>query len=216
MTRKARWGWFAACAAAALLGIAGCNHDTLTSGTAGMRVDYVPSPSGAGRYDRAGLAISGLAFLPTDPDRASVYGDAPLIFSTNLDADLTSSNTVSLGRIALLPGTYKITAMTVVTPSLFDSDPPIPALTCIENFLNVPSGPAFGQVPFQYVFSETDGFQFTVRPGQTELQVRVDVPALIAGFEGAFTCDNSCGGPCLSSFDPDAFRSVLESTITFE
>jgi hypothetical protein len=164
------------------------------------------------------MGLAGVEFSPADPTRAGLNGGSALILGAGISADLTSSTPRTLSQVALSPGTYKITSFTIVPPQLVDENPDPAAVDCISRIVQVPSGVTFSQVPSQYVFSEADGFQFTVRPGQTKLNIRVDVPAMLTGYQNAFTCEFSCngGGPCLTAFDPDAFRTVLLDTVTFE
>lgn len=164
------------------------------------------------------MGITSVNFVPADPALAALTPGNDLTLGAGITADLTSSAPKTLATVALAPGGYKVTQIKIVPPQLVDEVPAVPAPSCIEKLVNVPSGPAFGQVPAEYVFDESDGFQFTVRPGQTKLNIRVDVPAMLAGYESAFTCQDDCGGgsPCLTAFDAAAFRTVLLNTVSIE
>ena len=218
MTSKVRRGCVAALAVAVACGIPGCSHDTVTSNTAGLAVTFLPSPSGSGRFEQGSMGITSVNFVPTDPALAALTPGDDLALGAGITADLTLSDAKTLSRVALSPGTYKVTQMKIVPPQLVDENPDAASPVCIDKLVSVPSGPAFDQVPAEYVFDVSDGFQFTVRPGQTKLNIRVDVPAMIAGYEGAFTCQDDCGGgtPCLTTFDPAAFRTVLLNTVSIE
>lgn len=218
MTSRVRLGCVAAFATAAVVGLPGCSHDTVTSSTRGLAVAYLPSPSGTGRFEQGSMGLTSVNFVPTDPALAALTPGNDLTLGAGIDADLTTTAPQTLSHVALAPGAYKVTQLKIVPPQLVDENPVVPAPTCIENLVAVPSGPAFGQVPAEYVFDESDGFQFTVRPGQTKLNIRVDVPAMIAGYESAFTCQADCGGgtPCLTAFDAAAFRTVLLNTVSIE
>jgi len=218
MTSQSRVGCVVAVAALFVCGMSGCSHDTVTSSTAGLAVTFLPSPAGAGRFEQGSMGFASIEFSPADPTRAGLNGGNPLVLGAGISADLTSSKPVTLSQVALSPGTYKVSALTIVPPQLVDEVPDTQSPDCIKRLVSVPSGPAFSQVPAQYVFNEADGFQFTVRQGQTKLNIRLDVPTMISGYESAFTCQDSCsgGGPCLTAFDPVAFRTVLLNTVSFE
>ena len=219
MTSKVRRGCVAALAVAVVCGIPGCSHDTLTSGTAGLAVTYLPSPSGAGRFEQGTIGISGVNFVPADPALAPLAGD-DLTLGAGTTENVTSTTPRTLTRVALSPGTYKVTQIDFVPPqSLLDEDPDPNAPNCTQRVGAVPGiGPAASQVPGHYLFDASDGFQFTVRPGQTKLNLRVDMPATLSGFEGAFTCQDDCGNgtPCLTTFDAAQFRAVLLHTVSIE
>ena len=220
MTSKVRRGCVAALAVAVVCGIPGCSHDTLTSSTAGLAVTYLPSPSGAGRFEQGTIGITSVNFVPADPALAALTPGNDLTLGAGITEDVTSSTPKTLARVALSPGTYKVTQIKFVPPqSLLDENPDPNAPNCTQKVGAVPGiGPASGQVPGQYVFDESDGYQFTVRPGQTKLNLRVDMPTMISGFEGAFTCQDDCGNgtPCLTTFDAAKFRTVLLNTVSIE
>jgi len=211
-----------ACVAVATVGVAfglpSCSHDTLTSSTAGLAVTFVPSPSGTGRFEQASMGLNGVNFVPTDPALAALTPGNSLTLGVGITANLTVSQETTLGRVALAPGTYKVTKMTIVPPSLVDEEASNSTGACITKIVSVPSFPAQAQVPDSYVFDESDGYQFTVRSGQTKLNLKVDVPAMINGFLASFTCQDDCGGgtPCLTTYDSDHFRAVLRNTVSIE
>lgn len=211
---------------AALIGSSACNHKGVTSGTAGMVVQIVPSPAGVGRYDSVSMDFAvadsnsgdaGLEFLPADPDRASVY-TTPLSIGQQLTLHLETGEPTTIGTVGLAPGRYDVTYLRVIPPTMADNNPPNPAPRCIDNFSFLPSGLAVIDIPPFYTFTEADGLHFDVRSGQTKLQLRIDVPAFVAGYEDAFTCQDSCngGGPCLTAFDAAAFRTALLNSMSFQ
>lgn len=211
---------------AAMVGSLACNHQSVTSGTAGMTVQIVPSPAGVGRYDSVtmefGVANSttgdtGLEFLPDDPQRASVY-DTPLSVGKQITLHLETGQPTTIGAVGLAPGRYDITYLRVIPPTMTDNNPPSPAPRCIDNFPFLPTGLAIIDIPPYYTFTQADGLHFDVRSGQTTLQLRIDVPAFVAAYEDAFTCQDSCngGGPCLTAFDSDQFRAALLNSISFQ
>jgi hypothetical protein len=196
----------------------GCSHDTLGSGTQELAVVFSPDPSGAGRFERGTMDIQALQALPDDPATAVIFEDDTMIFRFDtFIADLVSPNAVAYSKIALAAGTYKITRFKITPPSMVDTNvPPNPA-TCIEGVAAVDrSAPG---VPPSFEFLDAPEFDFTVRPGQTTLAIKVNMPDLIAGYESAFTCQLGCGpggGPCLTGFNIPAFRAAVLANVTFE
>jgi len=201
--------------AAGMLVASGCSHDTLKSSTVGLTVKYTQSPSGAGRYDTAAYGVSEIRLVPADPVRRSLLSGNNFSLNAQINADLTASGTTTFSQVALSPGLYNIVGVTYTTPVLKDNVLPETPTTCIEGVSNVPSGPAAAQVPFAISLNESDGLQLNVQPGNSVIEVRADVPALISGYEAAFTCQPSCDGlgPCLTAFDQSAFRTTLLSSI---
>jgi hypothetical protein len=218
MTSRVWLGCVAALAVAAVVGLPGCSHDTVTSSTAGLAVNYLPSPSGAGRFEQGSMGITSVNFVPADPALAALTPGNDLTLGAGITADLTTTVPQTLSHVALAPGGYKVTQIKIVPPQLVDENPDTASADCIKRLVSVPSGPAFAQVPAEYVFDESDGFQFTVRPGQTKLSITVDVPTMLKGYDGAFTCQDDCGAgtPCLTAFDPAKFRTVLLNTVSIQ
>lgn len=203
----------------AAFGSSGCDTNPVQSSTAAIEVRYVPSPSGAGRYEEASFLVFKIDFAPLDPELAPLLGGESYTmrfgtFTTNL-LELAP---VDFASIALPPGSYQVTQIEFRPPTLIDRDASTTSPNCIERISTVPSGPAGAEVPTTYVLDASDGYAFTVSPGQTKLDIVVDVPGLIAAYEGAFTCALSCGGggPCLQSFDADAFRAGFVDHVTFQ
>ena len=214
--------------AAGVLGVAalassGCSSDPVGSSTAALSVRYSPSPAGAGRFgdgqgDEALLTIRTVLFRPVDPEMDELLGDSPLMmrFST-YDANLARTDADEFAAIALAPGTYRITGFDYRPPRLQDSGASQAAPVCIDRIAAIPSGPAQIDVPFIYDLNEADGLTFTVAPGQTSIDMAIDVPGLIAAYSAAFTCTDSCGGgnACLTAFDVDAGRAAFVDHISF-
>ncbi len=199
----------------------GCSHDTLGSGTEDLTVFYTPNPGGVGRYERAQLfGFSLIHALPADPATAAVFGSNEILFRfDSFTTDLALNEEVQFTHIALSPGTFVVTEIDITPPFLVDTDvSPTPA-TCIEGVDSIKSGPASGQVPAVFSFVNPASLTFTISPGQTRLSIKVDVPAVIAGYEAAFTCQFGCGpngAPCLTAFNQASFSSALLAAVTIE
>lgn len=202
---------------AALGGLAACSNDPLESNTSKVQFRYVPSPSGAGRYDTAQMDILTVQVLPEDPALAAVYGADQLLFRfTPFTANLKATQSVPISNTGLPPGTYVVKLIEFTAPGLIDQTLPTSPTSCIERIAALPSGPASPQVPSAFSFTDVPSMTFTLAPGQTTLSITVDIPGLIAGYESSFTCNNDCGGgnACLTAFDEAAFRNVLLANIT--
>ena len=209
---------------AAVLVSAGCDSETATSSTTTLSVRYVPSPTGAGRFaggsnDFATLDLISIRFAPTDPELLPLLGGEPLSMRFGqFTADLTALEGTEYASIALPPGTYAISQFTFRPPRLQDSEASAAAATCIDRIASIPSGPAGSEVPPQYDLDASDGLGFTVAPGQTRLNIVVDVPGLIDAYQSSFTCQDSCGGgaACLTTFDVDAFRAAFVAHVSIQ
>jgi hypothetical protein len=202
---------------------AGCSHDTLGSGTVDLNVVYSPDPAGtppgSGRYERASFSVNVIHALPADPAAAAVYGSNEILFRFSpFAADLTLNQDVAFTHIALSPGTYRVTSIVFAPPFLVDTNVSSTPATCIEGISSVASGPAASQVPATFAFTNPASLTFTVSPGQTRLAFKVKVPALITGYESAFTCQADCGSgtPCLTAFNQTTFRNALLAAVSFE
>jgi hypothetical protein len=210
--------------ASATVAVTGCNHDTLRSGSEDLNVTYLPSPSGAGRYETAAFSINKIQFLPADPATAAIYGTERLQFRFDFfTADLTKTEEVSFTNIVLAAGTYRVTLIEFTRLSLKDSNVAPNPQTCIEGVAVLDGSQPQGQVPAKFAFNDPpdnlSDLIFTIRPGQTKLQLTVNVPGLIAGYESAYTCQLGCGSggtPCLTAFNQAAFKAALLANVTFE
>lgn len=203
----------------ALLTSLGCSSDPLTSGTAGLTVKYAPGPTGAGRYEQASLEIKAFRIKPSDPVSQQLVGNRDLTLRFNpYFADLTSTQSATYAQVALSSGTYVITSLELAPPQLTDQNIPANPATCLEGITSLPSGPAGPQVPDRYIYDLTSGLQFTVSPGQTRLNIAVDVPGLLSAYESAYTCTPDCGGggACLTAFDADAFGAAFLTHVTVQ
>jgi hypothetical protein len=209
---------------AAAFATTGCDTNTATSGTAGLSVRVNPSPSGAGRFeggsnDFANMIIFRITFEPTDPELIPLLGGEALSMRfSDYAADLSSAEPLEYAAIALSPGTYRITELTFRPPQLQDSETSAAAPVCVDRIASIPSGPAALQVPVQMTLDANDGYEFTVTPGQTKLDIVVDVPGLLAAYQSSFTCQDSCGGggPCLTAFDESAFRAAFLAHVSIQ
>jgi hypothetical protein len=209
---------------AAAFASTGCDSNTATSGTAGLSVRYNPSPSGAGRFeggtnDFANMIIFKITFEPVDPELVPLLGGEALSMRfSDYNANLASAEPLEYAAIAVPPGTYRITELTFRPPQLQDGEATAAAPVCIERIASIPSGPAASQVPVQMTLDANDGYVFSVSPNQTKLDIRVDVPALLAAYQAAFTCQDSCGGgnACLTAFDEAAFRAAFLAHVTIQ
>jgi len=210
----------------AALALWGCNHETLSPGSQTLAVNYLPSPSGLGRYDRGSFKIQTVQALPIDPATPDIFGPDPntsallFRFDNDFTADMASTAPVLYSTIGLAEGDYQITKFRITPPALVDNDvSPTPA-TCIDGVavLNKDSAPT-GSVPDPIEFVLPPGETFVIRPGQTTLSIKVNVPGLIAGYESAFTCQLGCGpggAPCLTAFNAAAFRASVLANVSFE
>ena len=204
--------------AGALLGATSCSDEPITSSSAPLSIRYVPEPTGAGRYETAGFTIIQITFVPTDPDRAiALHGQSLAFRFGTFDTNLEATEAVEFTKTALAPGTYLIDRFAFFSPFLSDNNLPATPASCIEKISALPSGPAAPQVPPEFTLDSSVGYGFTINPGQTKLDIVVDVPGLIAGYESSFTCSDDCGGgnACLTAFDADAFRTQFINHVTF-
>jgi hypothetical protein len=197
----------------------GCDHGTISSGTAGLHMTYSPNPSGAGRYDEAEFTIRKILALPADPAAAALYGTERLEFRfSTFEVDLASTQDVAFADIALPAGTYNITQIILTPPALIDQA--LDAYTdCIDGVqvLNAASPGVPDLLTFNY--PATSNLSFTVSPGQTRLALTVNVPGLIQGYESAFTCQVGCGSGgtnCVTGFDTAAFNTALFDNVSIE
>jgi len=207
------------------IAIVGCSHDTLGSGTQALQVLYNPSPSGPGRFERGPFTIQKLEAVPTDPAAGQIFdseNNTMILrfegFDSSDGCDLAATAPVKFSNIALREGEYQITLFRITPPALVDEDvSPNPA-TCIDgvaavNAQSVPGAPA------DFSFVNEPQFKFTIRPGQTILNIKVNVPGLVAGYESAFTCQLGCGpggAPCLTAFNAATFKAAVLANVTFE
>jgi hypothetical protein len=208
--------------ATAAVAVAGCSHETLNSGAQGLDMTYSPSPSGAGRFDRASFIVVRIQALPADPAEAALYGPERLLFRFSpFTADLTLTTAVLYSNITLSAGDYVVTRAEFTSLALVDTDVPTNPATCIDG-IQVIDGSQPAGVPTNYVFDDPASLSFTVHPGQAQLALTVNVPGLIAGYEAAFTCSmdaNVCSPrnpPCLTAFDEDTYRNALLANISIE
>lgn len=212
-------------AASVAVAIVGCSHDALGSGTQALQVLYNPSPAGSGRFERGPFSIQTVRILPTDPATGQIFNPATdtLIlrfgtFASDDGCDLNKTAPVNFSTIALAEGEYQVTLFSLTPPALVDENvSPTPA-TCMEGVAAV-NAQAVPGAPANFSFNNEPQFKFTVRPGQTTLNIKVNVPGLIAGYESAFTCQLGCGSggmPCLTAFNPATFEAAVLANVTFE
>ena len=214
----------AALVLAAAFASVGCDSETATSGTAALSVRIVPSPAGAGRFaggpnDFATLEIQKISFEPTDPALLPLLGGEALTMRFGqFTANLAATEGEEYAAIALPPGSYVINEFAFRAPRLQDSEATPAAPVCIDRIAAIPSGPASVQVPPEgYTLDASElGLTFTIAPGQTHLDIVIDVPGLIAAYQATFTCADSCGGgaACLTAFDSDAFRAAFPAHVS--
>jgi hypothetical protein len=201
-------------------GLQGCSSsDPLGSGTESLTVRYVPNPAGAGRYNRADLTLQRIHIRPADPELVPIYGSTPLAlkFGT-FRVDMTLESAAVYSEIALVPGDYIVTIFELTRPQLVDSDAITAPASCVDAIAALPSGPATGAVPNLFTYPNPPSLAFTVRPGQTQLNLTMNVPGVIAAYEAAFTCNPDCGGgaPCLTGFDAAAFTTAYLANISLQ
>jgi len=204
---------------AVAVAIVGCSHDTLGSGTQQLSMSYAPNPAGAGRWDRATFDIERAEALPIDPAAPAIFEGDVLVFRfVNFSADLAATVAAPYSTIALKEGTYELTKFRITPPALVDTDIPVNPVNCIDGVTVLNSSSAPG-VPASFEFVSSPELNFTVHPGQTTLDIKVNVPGLIAGYESAFTCQLGCGpggAPCLTAFNAAAFRATVLANVKFE
>ena len=216
---------------------AGCSHDTLSGGSQDLTVTFTPSPPGAGRYtgfglDKATFEIKKLLVLPADPVTAKLYEDDGKTlsfrfqpFDPNNHPHLLEETTESeFAQIALSSGTYRVKTLEVTPLELTDDNvSPTPA-SCIEGIAVInrtsvnPNIADVLSVGFPNPADTPANLTFTIRPGQTKLALKVNVPGLIAGYEASFTCQPNCflGFPCLTAFSEPSFEAALLANISIE
>jgi hypothetical protein len=201
------------------LGVTSCQNDTLDSGTQGLTVNFVPDPSGAGRFDRGTFDVQTIFFRPADPDLAATFGSTNLSLRFGTFAvDMTKTTATFYSSVALPPGTYVVRQISLSSPQLVDTDTIVAPATCLDGITAFPSGPATGAVPSAFSYTNPPSLTFTIHPGQTVLRLTADIPGIISSFESAFTCVSDCGQgtPCLTAFDSAAFTTAYLSHITLQ
>jgi hypothetical protein len=214
----------------------GCSHDTLSGSSQNLTVTFVPAPPGAGRYtgfgrDTATFEIRQLLVLPADPATAALYESDGKTMSFRFqpfDPDnhphlLEETTESEFARIALSPGTYRVKKL-AVTPLILIDDNVTPSARCIENIPVIdrtsvnPNIDDVISLDFPSTADTPANLTFTIRPGQTNLAIKVNIPGLITGYENAFTCQPNCifGFPCLTAFSQPNFKAALIANIAFE
>jgi hypothetical protein len=216
---------------------AGCSHEKLSGASQDLTVTFTPSPPGAGRYtgvgnDKATMQITKLLILPADPETASLYGSHQLElrftpFDPNNHGHLLEETEESeFAHVALSSGTYRVTRLEVTPLELIDDNvSPTPA-SCIESIAVIDgSRPAGIPSPVILAFPNPGdtpaNLTFTIRPGQTKLAIKVNIPGLIAGYEASYTCTPNCfpgfpGLGCLTAFSVTSYKAALIANITIE
>jgi len=211
----------------------GCNQDTLNSGSQNINMAYTPSPSGAGRFDRASFFFNRIQALPADPAEAALYGTERILFQFDpFKAELTLTAPVTFSNISLSTGAYNVTLIEFTPPALVDTDlAPPPYASCIDGIATIDAQsvkPPYGPVvPATFLFripqDNLSGMSFALSPGQTNLALNVNVPGLIQGYQDSFTCQYvPCPGcpvnpkPTLTAFNNATFKAALLANITIE
>jgi len=214
---------------------AGCSHDTLNGASQDLSVTFTPSPPGAGRYtgvgaDSASFIINKIQLLPADPTLAALYGTNQLLLRftpfdpTNHPHLLTETEESEYANIALSAGTYRVSLLEVTPLVLIDDNVDPNATECIKQ-LSVIDGSTPAGIPSDFSFSFPNpadtpaNLTFTIRPGQTKLAIKVNVPGLISGYEASYTCQFGCGPggtPCLTAFSQSSFRAAVLANMTIE
>jgi hypothetical protein len=216
---------------------AGCSHDTLSGSSQDLIVTFTPSPPGAGRYtgvgsDKATFEIRQLRVVPADPVTAALYeADGKTLsfrfqpFDPDNHPHLLEETTESeFAHIALSSGTYRVQTLAVTPLELIDDNVDPNAAGCIERIAVIdrtsvnPNIPDVISLDFPNAADTPANLTFTVHPGQTKLQLKVNVPGLIAGYESSFTCQPNCffGFPCLTAFSEPNFKAALLANISIE
>lgn len=217
--------------ASGILVAAGCTSDTVTGGSQAVRFSVVPDPTGIGRYTAATWIIRKIQVLPADPATAALYGsNAIILFFQPTGIDLATTQEEFISNISLSPGTYRVSSIEVTPLVLIDEDlSPTPA-TCIEGLavidgsqpchdVTFPTPHCEPDLPSSLIFSDPSNLGFAVQPGQSTLLLKVNIPALIAGYESAFTCTPGCGpggSPCLTAVNESVYRTAVLANISFQ
>jgi hypothetical protein len=212
-------------AASVAVAIVGCSHDTLGSGTHALTVQYTPSPAGSGRFERGPFDIQKLEVLPTDPAAGQILDPATdtLIlrfdtFTAQDGSDLNATGPVFFSTIALPEGEYQVTLFQITPPALVDEDVPANPATCMDGVAAV-NAQSIAGTPSSFRFENEPQFKFIVRPGQTTLNIKINVPGLIAGYESAFTCQLGPAPdfrPTLTAFNAATFNAAVLANVKFE
>ena len=193
---------------------AGCSHEKLSGASQDLSVTFTPSPPGAGRYtgvgnDKATFIINKLLVLPADPETAALYGTqfarAPLhaVRSGQSPSPPEETAESEFAHIALSPGTYRVTTLEVTPLVLIDDNVDPNATGCIEKVAVIDRTSVNPNIADTLAFEFPNpgdtpaNLNFTIRPGQTKLAMKVNVPGLITGYEASFTCQ-----PCVADLAP--------------
>lgn len=198
---------------------AGCSSDTVNSGSQDLTVAVTPNPAGTGRYEEASVIVNKIQVLPADPATAALYGgDALILFFSPTDVDLATSTDEFISHISLSPGTYNVSFLEITPVVLVDDNVSPTPVTCMEG-IEVIDGTRPPGIPSTFGFASPPSLTFTVHPGQTKLALKINIPGLIAGYEGSYTCTLGCGpggSPCLTGFSEPAYRAALLANMQFE
>jgi hypothetical protein len=208
-----------------------CQNTVLHSGAEALNVTVTPNPAGAGRFAKsegsgsvnsATFDIEKLQVFPTDPAAAAVFGaeTEQLRFQKLSGADLSTTQPIPFSTVALATGTYRVTLLRITHPALVDNAlPPGPYPLCsVPNWVD---GVAVFNTSGSVVFADspTTPLQFTIHPGQTTLQLKINIPGFLAGYQAAFTCQAAVGdGPnkAVAPFDEAAFQTAFLANLIIE
>lgn len=203
-----------------VLALAGCTgSDPIVSGNALVTFRIEGNPAGAGRYETANLVITLIEVRPVDPTAIAVIGNSPIrLNGGNVTANLVNAAT-DAPRVGLVPGTYQVVLLDILSLSLTDSDPPAAPANCIENLAAVPGTSGLGSGTWSFNASDLN-LTFTVSAGQSSVvALEIDGPALTSLYESSFTCTlgGACGDPaCLTGFDRPAFTAGVPALVGIE
>ncbi len=209
--------------AALLLVDFGCTgSDELVSESGTLSLEVVMSPVGSDRYEQALITLDQITFRPTDPVANTSLGEFPFGFLiTPLQLTLLDTSPSQTSGIPLSDGQYQVEEVTLTNPTLTDSDPIVPPVTCLDEVLA--SSRTNGRLPPPEVNQAVVNSRIKVGPfsppivfsvprlGVRNVRMTIDGPALVALFEAAFTCrssgscpsgSSSVAAPCMSGFTP--------------
>lgn len=220
---------------APLLASMGCPESDPIHGRIGdVVIEFVASPSGAGRYQEAIVSVSGVSVLPIDPDAAAALGNVPLgLLGFPFSLSLNSANPQTAPSKRLSPGVYELVQITLNQFTLVTTDPLPTGPTCVDQLPALTDNPsstsqAFGASGGAVITDFNPAPTVTVdNNGVATLQIVVDALGFAQLMESQYNCvdevpptppretcvqNNNLPAPCLESFivpTSDQLKTVI-------